>query len=145
MKSRSRVRLFATPWTVAYQALQSMGFSRQEYWSELPFPSPGDLPDSGIKPGSPHCRQTLYRLSHQGSGGGIKKQVFLGIVMQTMCTFASLYTIWYFLRRREIRWGQCNLYLSCFLEHKNIKQYIFENVHPKYYCPNTLTVLYLII
>ena len=44
---------FATPWTVACQALLSMGFSRQEYWSGLPFPSPGDLPDSGIEPGSP--------------------------------------------------------------------------------------------
>ena len=53
MKSLSRVRLFETPWTVAYQAPPSMGFSRQEYWSGLPFPSPGDLPDSGIEPGSP--------------------------------------------------------------------------------------------
>ena len=42
-----------TPWAVACQAPLSMGFSRQEYWSELPFPSPGDLPDPGIKPGSP--------------------------------------------------------------------------------------------
>ena len=104
-KSLSRVRLFAAPWTVAYQASPSMGFSRQEYWSGLPFPSPGDLPDSGTEPGSPtleadaliseppgkpkntgvgchslfqeifptqglnpglpHCRQTLYRLSHR--------------------------------------------------------------------------------
>ena len=53
MKSLSHVRLFATPWTVAYQAPPSMGFSRQEYWSGLPFPSPGDRPDPGIKPGSP--------------------------------------------------------------------------------------------
>ena len=53
LKSLSRVRLFATPWTVAYQAPPSMGFSRQEGWSGLPFPSPGDLPDPGIKPGSP--------------------------------------------------------------------------------------------
>ena len=53
VKSLSRVRLFATPWTVAYQAPPSMGFSRQEYWSGLPFPSPGDLPDPGIEPGSP--------------------------------------------------------------------------------------------
>ena len=53
MKSLSRVRLFATPWTVAYQAPPSMGFSRQEYWSGLPFPSPGDLPDPGIEPRSP--------------------------------------------------------------------------------------------
>ena len=43
----------ATPWTVACQAPLSMEFSRQEYWSELPFPSPGDLPDPGIEPGSP--------------------------------------------------------------------------------------------
>ena len=53
VKSLSRVRLFATPWTVAYQAPQSMGFSRQEYWNGLPFPSPGDLSNPGIKPGSP--------------------------------------------------------------------------------------------
>ena len=52
-KSLSRVRLFATPWIVAHQAPRSMGFSRHEYWSGLPFPSPGDLPDPGIEPGSP--------------------------------------------------------------------------------------------
>ena len=52
VKSFSRVRLFATPWTVAYQAPLSMGFSRQYYWSGLPFPSPGDLPEPGIEPGS---------------------------------------------------------------------------------------------
>ena len=48
-KSLSRVRLFATPWTAAYQAPPSMRFSRQESWSGLPCPLPGDLPDSGIK------------------------------------------------------------------------------------------------
>ena len=53
VKSLSRVRLFVTPWTVAHQAPQSMGFSRQEYWSGLSFPSPGDLPNPGIEPGSP--------------------------------------------------------------------------------------------
>ena len=53
VKLRSRVRLFATPRTVAYQAPPSMGFSRQEYWSGLPFPSPGDLSDPEIEPGSP--------------------------------------------------------------------------------------------
>ena len=53
VKSLSRVRLFATLWTVAHQALPSMGFSSQEYWSGLPFPSPGDIPDPGIEPGSP--------------------------------------------------------------------------------------------
>ena len=53
VKSLSRIRLFATPWTVAYQALPSMGFSMQDCWSGLPFPSPGDLPNPGIKPASP--------------------------------------------------------------------------------------------
>ena len=49
----SRVRLFASPWTVAYQAPLSMGFSRQEYWSRLPLPPPWDLPDAGFEPTSP--------------------------------------------------------------------------------------------
>ena len=52
MKSLSRARLFVTPWTVAHQAPLSMAFFRQEYWSGLPFPSPGDLPDPEIEPGS---------------------------------------------------------------------------------------------
>ena len=49
----NHVQLFTTLWTVAHQAPLSMGFSRQEYWSGLPFPSPGDLPDPGIEPRSP--------------------------------------------------------------------------------------------
>ena len=121
VKSLSRVRLFRTPWTAAYQAHPSMGFSRQEYWSGVPVPSPyftvtlpqlcisvqfscsvmsdslqphrlqptrflhpWDFPGKntgvgchfllqeifltqGLNPGLPHCRQTLYHLSHQGS------------------------------------------------------------------------------
>ena len=51
-KLLSRIRLFEIPWTVAHQAPLSMGFSRQEYWSGLPFPSPGELPDPGIEPES---------------------------------------------------------------------------------------------
>ena len=53
VKSLSRLRLFVTPLTVAYQAPPSIGFSRQEYWSGLPLPSPGNLPHPGIEPGSP--------------------------------------------------------------------------------------------
>ena len=53
VKLLSCVQLFATPWTVAYQAPPSVGFSRQEYWSGFPFPSSGDLPDPGIEPRSP--------------------------------------------------------------------------------------------
>ena len=52
VKSLSRVQLFATPWTVVYQAPPSIGFSKQQYWSGLLFPSPGDLPNPGIEPGS---------------------------------------------------------------------------------------------
>ena len=52
-RSFSRVQLFATAWTVAHQAPLSMGFPSQEYWSGLPFPSPGALPNPGIEPGSP--------------------------------------------------------------------------------------------
>ena len=53
VKSLSHVRLFATPWTVAYEAPPSIGFSRQEYWSGLPLPSPGDLSNPGTEPRSP--------------------------------------------------------------------------------------------
>ena len=53
VKSPSRVRPLGTLWTAAYQAPLSMGFSRQEYWSGLPSPSPGNLPNPGIEPKSP--------------------------------------------------------------------------------------------
>ena len=65
VKSLSRVRLFATPWTVAYQAPPSLGFSRQEYWSGLPFPFPGDLPDPGIELRSPELQVDLASLVAQ--------------------------------------------------------------------------------
>ena len=58
---------FVIPWTIAPQAPLSMGFPRQEYWSGLPFPSPEDLPDSGIRLVSCIGRQILITLSHQGS------------------------------------------------------------------------------
>ena len=53
VKSLSRVRFVATPWTAAHQAPPSVGFSRQEYWNGVPLPSPGNLPNPGIEPGSP--------------------------------------------------------------------------------------------
>ena len=62
----SCVRLFVNPWTVACQAPLSMGFSMQGYWSGLPFPSPGDLPNQGIKPRSPALQADSSPLSHQG-------------------------------------------------------------------------------
>ena len=67
VSSLSSVRLFVTPWTVAFEAPPSTGFSRQEYWSGLPFPSPGDLPDPGIKPGYPACLADSLPLNPQGS------------------------------------------------------------------------------
>ena len=56
VKLLSHVQLFAIPWTVTYQVPSSMEFSRQEYWSGLPFPSPEDLPDLGIEPRSPELQ-----------------------------------------------------------------------------------------
>ena len=60
--SLSRVQPFGIPWTVAHQAPLSMGFSRQEYWSGLPFPSPGDLPSPGIKPESPALADGFFTI-----------------------------------------------------------------------------------
>ena len=65
--SRSVVFDSVTPWTVAHQAPLSTGFSRQEYWSRLPFPSPGDLPDPGIEPASPALARGFFTPEHQGS------------------------------------------------------------------------------
>ena len=63
VKSLSHAQLFATAWTVACQAPLSMGFSRKEYWSGLPFPSPGDLPNPGIEPRSPALQADALSLA----------------------------------------------------------------------------------
>ena len=70
VKSLSCVRLFATPWTVPYQASLSMGFCRQEYWSGLPVPSPGDVPHPRIEPGSPTLEADALTSSCIGEGNG---------------------------------------------------------------------------
>ena len=67
VKSLSHVQLFATLWTVAHQAPLSMGFSRPEYWSGLPFPSPGDLPNPGIELRSPALQTDSLLSEPQGS------------------------------------------------------------------------------
>ena len=64
--SLSRVRLVATSWTVAHQAPLSMGFSRQEYWSGLPLPPPGDLPKPGIEPVSPASAGAFFTAKPPG-------------------------------------------------------------------------------
>ena len=66
MKLLSRVRLFMTPWTVAYQAPPSMGFSRQDTGVGCHFLLQGNFPTQGSNPGLRRCRQTLYHLSHKG-------------------------------------------------------------------------------
>ena len=60
----THVLLFATPWTIAHQGPLAMGFFRQEYWSELPFPPPGDPPDPVMKPASPTLQADSLLLSH---------------------------------------------------------------------------------
>ena len=77
------------PWTVAYQASPSMGFPSQEYWSGLLFPSTEDLRGSGIEPGLPHCRQTLYHLSHQGSPQAILLSTKKMTVLFFLCNIKS--------------------------------------------------------
>ena len=75
VKSLSCVQLFVTPWTVAYQAPPSMEFSRQEYWSVLPFPSPGDLPGPGIEPGSPALQADALPSKPSGKPQNVKKNM----------------------------------------------------------------------
>ena len=76
MKLLSRVRLLATSWITAYQAPPSMEFSRQEYWSGLPFPSPGDLPNPGIEPRSPALQADTLSSEPPGKLAG-KEDTFL--------------------------------------------------------------------
>ena len=73
MKSLSCVQLFVTPWTVAHKAPPSMGFSRQEYWSGLPFPSP-DLPDPRIEPRSPILQAVALPSERPGKPDHAKEQ-----------------------------------------------------------------------
>ena len=75
--SLSHVQLFATPWTVAHQAPPSMGFSRQEYWSGFPLPSPGDLPNSGIEPGSPTFQADALTSERPGKNVSLGRNNFV--------------------------------------------------------------------
>ena len=66
VQSLSHVQVFVTPWTIAHQSPLSMGFSRQEYWSGFPFPTPGDLSKPGMKPASPVLAGKFLPLSPPG-------------------------------------------------------------------------------
>ena len=78
---------FATPWTLVHQVPLSRRFSREEYWSELPFPSPGDLPNPGIKPSSPALQANSLPLSHLGSPtrGKVETKEQLGKFLRCLC------------------------------------------------------------
>ena len=91
VKSLSHVWLFATPWTVAYQAPLSMGFSRQDYWSRLPFLLQRIFPTQGSNLGLPCCRPMLYHLSHQGSPMYLAKD-FLNKLVSIYPIIPTLYT-----------------------------------------------------
>ena len=86
-QSLSHVQLCVTLWTTAHQAPLSMGFSRQEYWSGLPCPPPGDLPNPGMNLGLPHCRQNLFCLNCQVIAG-------LFVTPQTWKATAVALTLW---------------------------------------------------
>ena len=86
VKLFSRVRLFATPWNI-----QSMEFSRPEYWSGQPFPSPGNLPNSGIEPQSPALQVDSFPAEPQGK----PKNTGVG----------SLSLLWWIFPAQELNWG----------------------------------------
>ena len=83
VRARSHVQLSATPWTVARQAPLSMKFSRQEYWSGLPFPSPGDLPNPGITLMSPALAGRLFTTEPSGKP----------VLMEVLCQWKDLYKV----------------------------------------------------
>ena len=91
MKSLSCVQLFATPWTAANQAPPSMGFSRQEYWSGLPFPSPGDLPNPGIEPRSPTLQADALTSEPPGKPNLLTVSLFIVSLRDILCLMGSLY------------------------------------------------------
>ena len=90
VKLLSHARLFATPWTVAYQASLSMELSRQGYWSGLPFPSPGGLPDPGIEPRSPTLQADTLPSEPPGKPKSqLKRIYFLTDIFLSMISFLS--------------------------------------------------------
>ena len=106
--SLSHVRLFETPWSVAHQAAPSMGSSRPEYWSELPFPSPGDLPSPGIKPGSPSLQADSLLSEPQGSPSFISPSVNYAsetVIWSHRFSAPSCTTWWWFEKAFQLPLG----------------------------------------
>ena len=99
----SRVRLFATPWTAAHQAPLSMGFSRQEYWSGLPCPSPGDFSGPGtepVSPAAPALQADSLPLSHQGSPRADVTSLLKG----PRASYVALLSLWLKQESAHRRW-----------------------------------------
>ena len=88
--SHSVVSDSASPWTVALQASLSMAFSRQEYWSGLPFPSPGDFPNRGIKPGSPALQADSLPSVPPGKPSGMVISRMSGTVIKPKSVFLEI-------------------------------------------------------
>ena len=114
VKSLSRVLLFTTPWTVAFQVPLSMGFSRQESGVGCHFLLQEVFPTQGLIPGLPHCRQMLYRPSHQGSrqpGNYWINAHFPSLLLMTLLSSSSVRLAWAWERpnRLDIRWGVQNM------------------------------------
>ena len=142
VKSPSHVRLFATLWTVAHQAPPSMGFSRQEYWSGVPFPSPGDLPNPGIEPGSPTLEADA--LTSEPPGNRYHNCVYLFVhrversqthlsIWVHMHALIHTWTVWLLLL---IPFGSCK---KCCSEHNvNLSLLGFDcssfGLYPKWNC-----------
>ena len=101
--SRSVVSDSVIPWAVAYQAPLSMEFSRQEYWSGLPFPSPGDLPDPGIEPRSPALQEDSLLSELPGKPTLVPHNVTIGQLCRTLCDPIDD-TVYGFLQARILEW-----------------------------------------
>ena len=129
MKLLSRVQLFATPWTVACQAPQSMRFSRQEYWNGLLCLPPGDLPPPGIEPASPASQADSLPLSHLGSTlflglRNIVQEVSHRVVKETSCRLGVQGRVFFFIftssQSALVSWTSPQTVsdtLSCFQDH----------------------------
>ena len=121
VKSLSCIRLFTTPWTVAYQSPPPMGLSREGYWSVLPFPSPGNLPDSGIESRSPtlwadtlpsETPGKLQLLSLLSSPSGIPLMQMLVCLMLSLGSFFSCCIHTRYLGKRHMVRDQNNTLYS---------------------------------
>ena len=126
VKSLSRHRFFATPWTVTYQAPPSMGFFRQEYWSGLPFPSPEDLPNPGMEPRSQILKEAaktakrgyIWKVGMEGEGN--QRALFFTIDLKTSFDLLKIMDVYHFNenknkfdRLRNLHYF--NFQMSCFL------------------------------